>query len=351
MNVRSGAAAPTFRRVERGVPFRVPVRNREFLAGSGHDDFPPSVPDAGDMIPALAAEHVDGPPAVLAAATREVIDATLPEFGGLLLRGLPLTGKAAFEQLVEGLGYEPMGYQGGIAVRKNNSGVALNASEEDGRITLSPHNEMAYLSRYPRRIFFFCESEASEGGEVPVNDIRETVKIIPEHVQKEFRARGIRYHRNLPRTSSGGEMGWIETFGTDDVGRVEEHLTASGYDYWWSENDRLSYSYDRDAFIAHPETGEELWFNQVTELHCSYWRSHPGFRGDLSDHDYPATTAYGDGASIDEDQISSLRGALWRTAKAVRMSRGDVLVLDNQVIQHGRFAYEGPRRHFVSLMR
>jgi alpha-ketoglutarate-dependent taurine dioxygenase len=351
VNMRRGTVAPTFRRVEHSAPFRVPVRNREFLAGSAHDSFPESVPDAGEMIPTLMAAQVSCPYPVLAAAIREVIDETLPEFGGMLLRGLPLTNKSGFEQIVAGLGYDRIGYRGGIAVRKNNSGVALNASQEDRRITLSPHNEMAYLASYPRKIFFFCESEARVGGEVPVNDIRETVKIIPEHVREAFRTRGIRYHRNLPRASSDGETGWVETFGTDDRGLAERHLIASNYKYQWREGDELRYCYNRDAFVADPETGEQLWFNQVTELHCSYWRSHPDFPSDLPDHEYPATTTYGDGTTIDEDLISFLRGALWRTARAVRMRQGDVLVLDNQVLQHGRFGFEGPRRHFVSLTR
>lgn len=336
------------RRIDRGAPFEVPVRNRAYLAGSAHAHFPESVPDIAGTIPTLAAGGADDAPS--AAAVRAAIDTMLPEYGGLLLRGLPLAGKAGFERLVADLGYEPLGYEGGIAVRERDSGIALAASQEDRRITLSPHNEMAYLPRYPRKIFFFCESEATHGGEVPVNDIRETVKRIPASVQEEFRARGIRYHRNLPRTSSAGEIGWAETFGTDDRESVSRHLTASGYDHEW-HGDRLRYSYRRDAFTASPDTGEELWFNQVTELHCSYWRSHPDFPGDLPDHDYPATTTYGDGASIDDDLIAFLRGALWRTTRAVRMTRGEVLVLDNQVLQHGRFAYEGPRRHFVSLAK
>ena len=144
------AAAPAFRRVGPGAPFRVAVRNREFLAGSAHESFPESVPDAGEMIPTLQATNVAAtsmgdPPAALAAAVRDAVGETLPEFGGVLLRGLPLADRAGFEQLIAGLGYDRVGYQGGIAVRTNDQGVALNASQEDRRITLSPHNEMAYL--------------------------------------------------------------------------------------------------------------------------------------------------------------------------------------------------------------
>ncbi|QFZ21363.1 TauD/TfdA family dioxygenase [Saccharothrix syringae] len=346
MNTSPGAGGSAFRRIEHGPHFEVPVRHREFLAGSEHENFPDSVPDIGDMIPVLGADGSVSP-----AAVRAAVDEALPRYGGVLLRGLPLTAKAGFEHLVANLGYDRTGYEGGIAVRANDAGVALNASQEDHRITLSPHNEMAYLPNYPRRILFFCESAATSGGEVPVNDIRETGAIIPEDVKRTFRDKGIRYHRNLARENSNGEMGWVATFRTEDKGAIEEHLTASGFDFEWGGEDELRYHYRREAFTAHPETGEELWFNQVTELHCSYWRSHPHFPPGLPDHEYPATTAYGDGSPIDEELISFLRGALWRTTRAVRMSPGDVLVLDNQVLQHGRFAFDGPRRHFVSLTR
>ncbi|WP_320069442.1 TauD/TfdA family dioxygenase [Micromonospora sp. RTGN7] len=340
---------PTFRTVPPGTPFRVPVRGRAYLAGSTHENFPESVPDIGDTIPTLMLDRAASAGPQLAAAVRDAVDEALPTHGGVLLRGLPLTDRAGFETLVAGLGYDLVGYRGGIAVRRNDSAVALHASDEDARVTLSPHNEMAYLPRYPRKIFFFCEKQAERGGEVPVNDIRRTAELIPASVLDEFRERGVRYHRNLPRTSTAGETGWLDTFGTDDRSTVEEHLRTSGYECTWNADGRLRYHYRRDAFVTHPVTGEELWFNQVTELNCSYWRAHPGFPADLPDDDYPATTTYGDGAPIPPELVSYLRGVLWRTTRAVRMRAGDVLALDNQVLQHGRFAYEGVRQHYVSL--
>lgn len=347
----AGVRTPTFRPVDPGPGFDVPVRGRAFLAGSAHESFPATVPDAGDMILVFVVDRADHPHPVLTAAARDVVDDVLPRAGGVLLRGLPLADKADFERIVEQLGYGRAGYEGGIAVRRNDASVALTASDEDRRITLSPHNEMAYLPTYPRKVFFFCQRPAASGGEVPVNDIRDTAAIIPEHVKDSFRDRGIRYHRNLPKGSDSGERGWADTFGTDDPALVEQRMAAAGHDFEWAADGTLHYAYDRAAFLAHPETGEELWFNQVTELHCSYWRSHPGFPPDLPDDAYPATTTYGDGSPIDEDLISALRGALWSTSRAVRMTQGDVLVLDNQVLQHGRFSFEGPRRHLVSLAR
>ncbi|MDG4767688.1 TauD/TfdA family dioxygenase [Solwaraspora sp. WMMD406] len=348
--VDSTAGVPAFHQVDHGEPFRIPVRDRPFLAGSAHPSFPDFVPDVGQMIPTLRAESgPDGHRTALIAGVRRVIDEALPVHGGVLLRGLPLVDRTDFERLVADLGYPRMGYQGGIAVRKQDSDVALTTTEEDPRITLSPHNEMAYLQTFPRTILFFCEQAAATGGEVPINDIRQTTRDLPDDIARTFRSRGIRYHRSLPAVSSPGQMSWSDTFGTDAPTAVERHLRTSGYEYQWTDTGQLRYHYRREAFVTHPGTGEQLWFNQVTELHCSYWRSHPDFPADLADQDYPATTTYGDGTPIDEDLIAALRGLLWQSTRAVRMRDGDVLVLDNQVLQHGRFAYQGTRRHFVSL--
>ncbi|MBB6254542.1 TauD/TfdA family dioxygenase [Nitrospirillum iridis] len=351
MRMQRLADAPAFRLVEPGPGFRIPVRNRAFLAGSSDEAVPEAIPDAGGMIPIFAADRVDTVLSSLALSARATIDAMLPACGGVVLSALALADKADFERFMIALGYDFTGYVGGIAVRGDGAGVVLVASEEDARITLSPHNEMAYLATYPNKIFFFCQTEAPLGGEVPVNDIRQSIRFIPDSVKDDFRKKGIRYYRNLPKASSISERGWVDTFLTDDKVSIERIMRSLNYDFDWIKDDRLIYSYARPAFIAHPETGAEIWFNQVTELHSSYWRSHPNFPDGLTDLDYPATTTYGDGSPIDDDLISLLRSTLWTAARAVKMKKGDVLVLDNQVLQHGRFSFEGERRHFVSLTR
>jgi hypothetical protein len=69
----------------------------------------------------------------------------------------------------------------------------------------------------------------------------------------------------------------------------------------------------------------------------------------LTDSALPATTAYGDGTPIDGDLITYLRGLLWQDASALKLRGGDVLVLDNLSVQHGRFPFSGARQHRVSI--
>ena len=46
----------------------------------------------------------------------------------------------------------------------------------------------------------------------------------------------------------------------------------------WQPNGDLSLWHLSNATINHPVTGEEIWFNQVTLGHCSYYKSYPTVR-------------------------------------------------------------------------
>lgn len=326
---------------------QVPVRGRPYSAGADSALVPVTIPVANDL--ALGLARPCGTPAEAAARCRGAIDARLSASGALLFRSLPLANRADFDAFMGALGYAPHSYSGGIAVRARDAGRALLSSQEDPRITMAPHNEMAYLPDYPRKVFFFCAAAADEGGEVPINDIRLSAAQIPDEVLAEFERRRIGYHRYLPRMSTPTQIGWQDTFGLDDPDAIDALMRAKGHTHRWHDDGGLGYSYVHDAFRPDPATGAPLWFNQVTELHCSYWRHHPHFPSDSDDARYPATTTYGDGEPIDPALVTALRATLWRTSRAVAMRSGDVLVLDNTYIQHGRFAFSGPRMHLVSL--
>jgi len=326
---------------------RIAVKGREYCAGSNHEEMPPSIPMANGI--ALTPRQANATPAEAAQLCRVEIDARLPATGSVLFRSLPLRNREDFNGFVNALGYPNHSYHGGIAVRPRSAGASLPASNEDERISMAPHNEMAYLPNFPKKIFFFCETAAAQGGEVPINDIRKSVEHIPDSVLNRFAATGILYRRYLPKVSSAIEIGWQETFGLSSADTIEAAMKAKGYDFGWHDDEGLSYSYVHSAFIDDPRGGRPLWFNQVTELHASYWRNHPLFPSNRGDSRYPATTAYGDGEPIDTGLVSTLRAALWKTARAVALKPGDVLVLDNTYIQHGRFAYSGIRSHFVSM--
>lgn len=131
----------------------------------------------------------------------------------------------------------------------------------------------------------------------------------------------------------------------------------------------LQYHFRAPAVSTHPRTGREIWFNQATSMHRSYFHSHPLFPdlnatavpypsassagGPAREWEYPFDTAYGDGEEIEEQVLTSLRRIYWKHAVAVPWRPGDLLVLDNRVAAHARLSYEDieKRKIVVALVK
>jgi hypothetical protein len=64
-------------------------------------------------------------------------------------------------------------------------------------MTLSLHNELSYADVWPSRLYFFCVEPAPSGGETSLADSRRILAALDPQVVDTFRARGIRYIRNL----------------------------------------------------------------------------------------------------------------------------------------------------------
>ena len=119
----------------------------------------------------------------------------------------------------------------------------------------------------------------------------------------------------------------------------------------WDDNGDMHWSNVKPAFFRHPKTGEDIWFNQVTIHHHTYYNSLPMFKSiELPPHKYPCTVYYGDGSTIEPEVIQHLRAVSWSCAVGFRWRKGDLLVLDNLTVQHGRIGFTGKREILVHLM-
>ena len=56
---------------------------------------------------------------------------------------------------------------------------------------------------------------------------------------------------------------------------AEMKMSTEGFQWEWKTNGDVTIWYQLPAFYRLPHTGEEVWFNQVTANHCSYYKSHP----------------------------------------------------------------------------
>ena len=109
-------------------------------------------------------------------------------------------------------------------------------------------------------------------------------------------------------------------------------------------------TYTAPAFLSHPVTGEKIWFNQAIHHHCTYSKALPQYKGsDLPDEKYPCHTYYGDGSDIEPEVLQHVRAVSWSCAVGFRWKKGDLIVLDNLNVQHGRMAFTGERKLLVHM--
>ncbi|XP_077864781.1 dapdiamide synthesis protein DdaC-like [Saccoglossus kowalevskii] len=288
----------------------------------------------------------------LSKTARDLIERELHIHGAILFRGMPLEKADDFSRFMSGLGYSLSGYEGGVAVRHKVARSVLTASNDPPSYTIEPHNEMSYTDTYPSKIFFYCEIPPGEGcgGETVITDVRKILPRVDNHIVDKVREHGIQYVRHLPSKSPGGYTSWQEAFFTENKADIERFMEKRNRTYCWNEDGSLSYWYTLPAFVKHPKTGEEVWFNQLHSHNASYFKDHPTWKNrNISDDRYPFHSYYGDGSVVEPGTLQHLRDIAWQLSVGFQLKKSDMLVLDNVYTQHARLGFTGQRKLLVSI--
>jgi alpha-ketoglutarate-dependent taurine dioxygenase len=283
---------------------------------------------------------------------RDEIDGWLLAHGAVLFRGTGVSTPAAFARLARAAAPETLDYVDGNSPRTRIAQGIYTSTEYPAQYFISLHNELSYSHRWPARLFFCCVVAAERGGETVVADSREILRRLDPGLAEEFRRRGVRYLRNL-HGGSGLGPSWQETFEAADRAAVEAFCGEAEMDYEWRDDGGLRVSQRRPATIRHPRTGDEVWFNQADQFHAS---THPPeIHAALSrlygarPEDLPQHVRWGDGGEMDPADLEAVRAAARAAMVPVGWREGDVLVVDNVLVAHGRMPYEGARKILVAM--
>ena len=280
---------------------------------------------------------------------RPWMDATLDQCGALLLRGFQVSTGEEFKGVVNLLSSHPLNYVYRSTPRTSLGEGIYTATEYPPGLTIPQHNENSYQREWPLRLLFFCEQPAEGGGgETPLaSSVKVTNRIDPA-IQKRFIDKQVMYVRNYREDL---DLPWQTVFQTDSKAKVEEFCRSHGIDCEWTGPDSLRPRQVCQAFAHHPRTGAYLWFNQAHLFHPSGLdkQTRVAMLQMFSEDELPRNARYGDGSAIAEEDLDHVREAFKQEIITFQWMAGDVLVLDNMLVSHGRAPYKGKRRVLVGM--
>lgn len=341
---------------------------------------------AGDTLPVATrrrgAAAPSGPGALLEFLDhhRGWLQDQLATRGAALLRGFGLATPAQFEVAARAVEPELKNEYLGTSPRDALTPYVFSASELPPYYPIPQHCEMTFIKEPPRRLMFACLVAARRGGETPLADMRQVAADLDPAVRGRFERGGIRVIRNYGGPSGAGRFDlwqlkrWDEIFQTTDRAVVEAKCAAEGVftDLRWGPGDRLRLISEHEALRAHPETGVPVWFNHSQVFHLSaapgelrriyqrtgelrslaLWRFAQAAvaakrRFGASD-EMALHCTHRDGREIADSDLEAVRDTIWRHMIAEPWQAGDMVVIDNYSISHGRLPYHGPRQVVVA---
>lgn len=226
------------------------------------------------------------------------------------------------------------------------------------------HNEFVG-TRAPRAAAFVCFKAAETGGEFLIGDGRAIFRDLkPDFVQKLYN-RSIRYSvmelpffgwvDDMPEFTRGPLMGAIKGLASAAINAkvdfsVDLQWGEGGYDKVKMLQARAP---QQPPIVEHPVSGDPTWFCNVHSHSSKLRKDREAIYGaerfeDGASQINKSDMFYGDDGNISDEDLEHMDEVTMKNVQFVKMSEGDVVLLDNYKCMHGRNVFDGTRKHGVA---
>lgn len=280
---------------------------------------------------------------------RALIEQHVLATGAVLFRGFDIDQLPRFEQAVQILCPKLMSYTEGATPRKTIKDKVYTSTEFPQDYSIAQHNELSYTQLWPMRLFFACAIQPEFRGETPISDVRKVYQRVPAQIRERFEREGWMLIRNY---GDGFSLPWQKVFHTEERSEVEAYCRRNNIAFEWKDGDKLRTRQVRPAVRIHPTTGETVWFNHAAFWHISSLEPvdlRDEFMRQMAPDEMPYNTFYGDGSPIEPGVADALRQAYDAETRAFPWLLGDLIMIDNMLVSHGRSPYRGARRILTAM--
>jgi alpha-ketoglutarate-dependent taurine dioxygenase len=293
--------------------------------------------------------------------------------GAALLRGFAIDRPETFTSLATRFAGSLGDDYEGPSPRQQVARGAYTASEVPGTLSIPEHAEMSYLPRMTRHLFFWCQEPARSGGATTLVDGRRVLAALDEERIAPLLAGPLQIRRRHAPASFRRDpfelKPWNEMFATRDRGEALARASAFGFAARFEPSGALTLEHEQPAVRHHPETGARVWLNHLLVFHASAPEAillgaarRDGVLGAAAL--YPAARAYRRlsarlgrdvasdvrcaGEPIADEVVAHVRGVIDEKAVLLDWRKGDLVIVDNHLVLHGRRPFRGPRRIAVA---
>ncbi|KAJ9165700.1 Clavaminate synthase-like protein [Coniochaeta hoffmannii] len=282
----------------------------------------------------------------------------LARHGTLLFRGLPIHNAEDFSRFAHAFGYKPHEIIGIVVERPVLAPNVAPANEAPKEVLIYNHNESPQVPHAPEYIFFYGHKAPEKGGETPISSSLELFhraqQEIPEFID-ELAEKGIlsqvtyKYGRQYAGGSTLKQAFGKEIEDGDDEAtkraKIEAQIKRYGrgeHTTWEWTDDGIVLTHRLPVIRTQPGTCLPTLFTGL----ASYYKRIQGNHGGSVNI---TRQLYGDGTPIPEKYLAHLAKITDEIRVLHRWQRGDVLVYDNIIAQHGREPWEGEQSDRIVL--
>ena len=279
---------------------------------------------------------------------RERLLNILAREGAVLLRGLPLSNALDFDACVVALELENFTYAESLsnAVRVNKTERVFTANEAPPELEIFLHHEMAQTPTYPSKLLFFCEHSSDTGGSTPLCQSERLLKQLRDKVPQlidDLQSKGVQYTNVMPASAdlgSGQGRSWQNTLGSKSKTSAETRLRDLNYTWEWLQDENLKVTTPVLPAIRRLDDGRKVFFNQLIAAYQG-WKD--------SRNQDSKKIQFGDGSDITEESMDDVCEIAEKITYDHFWQKGDLLLVDNFLVMHGRRPFFGTRKVLASL--
>jgi alpha-ketoglutarate-dependent taurine dioxygenase len=246
----------------------------------------------------------------------------------LLFRGFDVDTEK-FKAFTELFSNNFVSYVGGAYSREMINGDKTLLSVTGGKLRFGVpfHGEMYYRKQRPDILWFYCATPAVKDGETTVCDGIQVYKELSSSTQKLLTQQRLKYIRTYPADV------WQKIYQTDDLSVVEKACDDNDMQLVVNPDESITTEYVSSAIQPSRCGNNKVFINNILPV------VEQELKGGNS-----SIVRFEDGSTLPEDIINEIKDVTDRLTYLVSWQKGDILMVDNTRLLHGRRSFSDDQR-------